>query len=275
MRAMDAGACPRHNARAVFTAISYLHIQEERMLNKPLAAVALAATFALPAAHAAVSTGALDSITGLQWAYASSVSEGQALGYRAATVDDFQTLLRDAGLTVNAAQGSARAQSEFGFGPSMNGQGNTTLGALTFRYGAILGMAPQKTVTSPGLTPLAVGVAFGWLGGQPGQLGAVGQYEVERPLPCGTGGVCATVMQTRTVDLAGWGTLDELMAGQHSALVWATDGSTPWSRGLQQSVGASWGYHMVKASAVPEASTALMLALGLLGVGAATRTRRD
>lgn len=45
-----------------------------------------------------VDSGALDSITGLQWAYASILCEGQSLGYRAATTEDFQSLLSDAGL---------------------------------------------------------------------------------------------------------------------------------------------------------------------------------
>jgi MYXO-CTERM domain-containing protein len=244
------------------------------MLMKPLTVVALSAALVLPAAHAAVTTGALDSITGLQWAYASSVGEGQSLGYRAATIDDFQTLLTDAGLAVNVGQGSAIRQSAFGFGPSSDGQGNTQLGSLTFAYGSILGMAPQKSLSATTLATSSIGVAFGWLGGQAGQMGAVGHYEDERSLPCGTGGVCATVMQTRTTDLAGWGTVEELMAGQHSTLVSATDGSTPWSLGLQRSVGANWGYHMVKTSAVPEASTGLTLALGLLGLGLSARRAR-
>jgi hypothetical protein len=242
------------------------------MLTKQLAAATMAAAFALPAAHAAVTTGALDSITGLQWAYASSVSEGASLGYRAATTDDFQVLLSDAGLTVNAAQGSAAAQGEFGFGPSSDGQGNTSFGALTFPAGSLLGMGVQKTLPAPTQVSSSLNVAFGWLGGQPGQLGAVGHYDDQRVLGC-TSAVCATVMQTRATDLAGWGTLDELMAGQHSALVLGEDGSTPWSQGLQRSVGANWGFYMVK-TAVPEASTGLMLALGLLGVAGAVPTSK-
>lgn len=244
------------------------------MLTKRFSAITLIATFTLPAAHATVTTGALDSSTGLQWAYASSVSEGQSQGYRAATAEDFQTLLGDADLTVNASQGSAIAQGEFGFGPPSDAQGNTLLGSLTIPTGSILGMTAQKTLTGPTGASTSLGVAFGWLGGQPGQMGAVGHYDEQRALGCTSGKVCATVMQTRTTDLAGWGTLDELLTGQHSALVSAVDGSTPWSLGLQRSVGANWGYYMVKASAVPETSTGLSLALGLLGLGLAARRAR-
>jgi hypothetical protein len=207
-------------------------IASRRVGLRPSTAFALLAAFTLPASQAAVTLGALDGSTGLQWAYASSVSEGQSQGHRTATADDFQALLRDAGLTATASQGSAYAQGEFGFGPPMDGQGNGRLGSLTFPAGSILGTAVQKALPAPTPDSSTLGFAFGWLGGVPGQLGAVGHCDDFRTLACTGGAVCATVMQTRANGLAGWGSVDQLMAGQHSTLGSPVDGGTPWSQGL-------------------------------------------
>jgi hypothetical protein len=250
-------------------------LKEVAMLIRHMMSITLAgALFLMPAAQAAVTVGASDSVTGLQWAYASSLTEGQSLGYRAASSDEFQALLVDAGMQLDASLGIAGLTSELGPGSSIDGQGNTQLGSLTLPYGSILGFAPQAFAIMPMPEYSDFGVALAWLDGQNQHLAALGHFDYFRRPPCPTG-VCTAVMWTQSSYVGGLASREQLLSAKPWSGFMLADGDTLWSLALPPNVGTEPGYAMVKASAVPEASTALMLALGLLGVGAATRTRRD
>ncbi|MEY4765011.1 MAG: hypothetical protein RI907_1684 [Pseudomonadota bacterium] len=240
-----------------------------------LSSLALAASLPF-SAHAAVTTGATDLITGLQWAHAASLAEGAEQGYRAATTAEFTTFLRDAGMRVNLGTQDAWVTGPGSFGMPMDAFGYSQLGSVRFQNASgasVFGFSPQRELTGTGMGSTPVGVHFGWLDGQTDTLVGLGHYENFWTPTCDPGMLCAAVVGVTPMFFAGWGTFESMAAGGHSP-VFNHNGETPWLLGLRQMPDANFGYYMVKASAVPEPTTGLSLALGLIALAGLARARQ-
>lgn len=205
-------------------------------------------------AHAAIKHGDDDPVTGWGWIKATTLAEGQALGYRAASTAEFSAYLQHSGYV----------------GPSNNGEYYRAGSAGIPR--ALLGFSVDLYL--PSATPYDFGdprVIIGWLDGSTEQVGAALYtsgtfFSIECPTDPNGCFYTVNVME------AAHGSLQGMVAGQHDNLTYAMGGD--WVSALQalREPDGSYAlqYFMV---AVPEPS-AWALAAGGLGIAAVSAHRR-
>lgn len=202
------------------------------------------------------SPGVVDAQAGLKWIKASSLAEGEALGYRAATSDEFQGLLTH--------KGWEPTDGSFRYPGNPASVGFTADASLTSSSPAVYTTNYQD-------------VSAAWLdGGSGGLVGAMFHTHHYQYLPSCTGGRMPTCYNPQyDSNEAVIGTLSDLQAGAYDSATHTTGSN--WSalmNQLPQTEGStSLMYYMV-AAVVPEPSSYALMGLGLIGVAAATRRQR-
>lgn len=202
------------------------------------------------AAQATITYGNADATTGTNWIKATTLAEGQAQGFRAATTDEFSAYLTHGGF------GAPSATQEF-FSRTVL---SPRMGFATDTY-----VPPSMIYEYAG-----PGVTLGLLDGKTTQVGAIMSTTGRQQSPCYPGDYSYQCYSTIYVNEAAFGSLSEMEAGQHDRYSYGVGGD--WKGALsnlkQPDGGYKLSYFMVS---VPEPSTWMMLSLGLVGAGLARR----
>ncbi len=208
--------------------------------------------------------GVFDAQTGLQWVKASTLAEGQALGYRLATADEFRTFLSDKGWTAKPGMADQWAlTSGFSYGTSSSysspgassGSSNsvTNLASVSFS-------ADASASTSGYLGAATLSVSVGWLDNGAGGTLAGAWFDRSD-----SGGGCSGGRSTYC---------STVTAYKHDAAV-AAFADLPggdYAAALAKVTPAAVSYYMV--SSVPEPGTLVLSTLGLAACVLVARRQR-
>jgi len=251
------------------------------MTRTTLVAALAAALLHISSAHA-LSTGPLDLNTGLQWAYAGTLADGEREGYQAASTADFKQLLSDGNFTFQGAS-SATLYLQTGGDPAISypsGQVGNSAIRLTntssedwFSDKPPLGL-PITTSSSWAAqqSDSRFSLTLAFLNGSDSELARLSRdwqlswydcYITSCPELAGTGRSFKTIVNISDAYRAEWGATDSVFSKLQSQFPTAAS----------QIKLNNLGYLMIK-SAVPEPSTGLTLGLGLAALLGATRARR-
>lgn len=225
----------------------------------------------------------VDTQTGLQWIKASTLAEGEALGYRAATTSEFQSFvthsgwapLADSSQTFALPSGFSYVESRTS-GTSMAGYSSTVrytnnLAPVSFSTDvSVLGPSPYGS-------SITQAVSVAWLDGVAGgSVGAMFTSTLNNYMPICSGArstSCST--SDNHSNEAAVGALSDLQAGAYDSASHTTGSN--WSalmNQLPQAEGSTNLMYYMVAVAVPEPSSYALMGLGLIGVAAAARRQR-
>jgi len=205
------------------------------------------------AAHANIVQGAVDPTTGQQWIKASTLAEGEAQGYRAATTAEFSGYLTHGGF------GLPSETQEF-FSRTVK---TPLMGFVADTY-----VAPSMPYEYSG-----PGVVMGLLDGSAEQVGAM-MNTSGRQLDYCPGSDYYGCYKSIPVNEAAYGKLSEFAAGQHDRYAYGVGGD--WAgalNNLKQAGGGSYPLSYFMLSAVPEPATYALMGMGLFLLAGVARKR--
>lgn len=209
----------------------------------------------------------IDQQTGLQWIKASSLEEGQAIGYRAATADEFRSLLSSNNWTVNPEAANQWTQSsglDYRTRSTYSTLGSSSatyttvsnMPSISFEYDAFgsTWIPEQSTVYKVSLGLLDDGVGGVLTGALYTQNRTSSSFQ---PSASGTSTSSSSTSYTNTAALAPFADLP----------------TGAFASGMSQVNPSALSYYMV--ASVPEPSTWGLMLLGLAGAVVATRQRKQ
>jgi hypothetical protein len=222
--------------------------------------------------------GVYDSLSGLNWIKASSLEEGQALGYRAATSSEFSSLMLDKSWTATpSSQGQWSLTTGFDYKDSRIVSSNyggtyattssvTNLAPFSFSKDATVSLAEHMGEGTGGTD---VSVTLGLLDGGVGQqVAAWLDRDSHNQLCYGSNRTSGCMSANVHVFSAVVADLQRLKSGAYD-----TASSTDWATTLATlPAGQSPSYFMV--AAIPEPGTQALMGLGLVGLLLLARHRR-
>jgi hypothetical protein len=201
-------------------------------------------------AEASVTLAAFDAKTGLRWAKASELREGETQGYRAATTEEFTTYVTNVGFK------NAGDQQFYGA---------SARPLLGFASDVTLRSSMEHTYRDPIMS-------LGWLDGRTDQIGAL-LYDVGRKqAQCTPSDYIWMCFEPFYVHVAAFGSLSEMRAGKHDSYHYTNGGN--WASALSQLAYPmnsplrgtyNMSYFMVAEG--PEPSTWGLVGIGLLALG--------
>lgn len=208
--------------------------------------------------------GVFDGKTGLQWVKASTLAEGQALGYRLATADEFRTFLTDKGWTAKSGmtdQWALTSGFSYGTSSSYNSPGASSGSSSTVTNLASVSFSPDASASTSGyLGAATLSVSLGWLDNGAGGTLAGAWFDRND-----NGGGCSGGRSTYC---------SSVTAYKHDAAV-ASFADLPggdYAAALAKVTPASVSYYMV--ASVPEPGTLTLMGLGLAGFLLVARRQR-
>lgn len=204
--------------------------------------------------------GVWDAQTGLQWIKASTLEEGQALGYRLATADEFRTFLADKGWTAKPEvvdQWALTSGFTYSTSSSYSSPGASSGSSNSITNLASVSFTADATVTTAGYVD--VSTSMGWLGnGTGGTL--VGAWFDSKSTGGGCSGGRNTYCSTATTykHEAALASFADLSGGEFAAV-------------LANVKPSAVSYYMV--ASVPEPGTLSLMGVGMTGLLAVRRRR--
>jgi hypothetical protein len=224
-------------------------------LSKGLCCAVLAAMAG--GAQASVEYGRIDGISGLMWIKADTLAEGESLGFRPATSQDFFRYLNNA--DFHASKYYA-AYPNPGYRLYYAGYASNKLMGFN---GDIVLNSPQPDMSD-------ISVSMGLLDGD-GKVGALSYVTILNETRCGQGNPCPPL--TLTVTEAAYGTLAEFETVQADNVLPPLVGD--WVAALAQLRQADGTYKLghFMVSSVPESGTLPLMMAGLLGMALVARRK--
>lgn len=197
--------------------------------------------------------GVFDAQTGLQWIKSTTLDEGQALGYRLATADEFRTFLSDKGWTAKpgvADQWALTSGFSYSTSSSNSSPGASSGSSSSVTNLASVSFAPDASASTSGYLGMAtLSMSLGWLdNGAGGKL--AGAWFDRQDFGGGCSGgrnvYCSTVTAYKhDAAVAAFG---DLPGGDYAAV-------------LANVTPSAMSYYMV--ASVPEPGTMALMGLGL------------
>lgn len=199
------------------------------------------------AAHASVSYGAYDSAAQLTWIKASTLDEGYSLGFRAATAGEFSAYL-----------------TQGGFGTPSSTQEFFSRTVVAPRMGFAVDTYVQPSMPYEYNGPA---VTMAWLDGG-AKLGALMNTTGKQQSQCYPGDYNYRCYSAIYVNEAAYGTLGEMLAGQHDGYSYGVGGDWKGALAAIKSSKGDYSLDYFMVSSVPEPGSWLMMGLGLAGLAA-------
>lgn len=225
--------------------------------------------------------GVTDSATGLTWVVASSLDEGAAAGFRAASTNEFRQFLTDKNWVKAAGAGEQYSLSTGTTTP--DGRGGQKINAPVVTFNLLQHLHGYGQNIDPTLmTPYLYGDPVFLDGGSTGQAGFLVSEQIYGSYYTG-GRTGSTVNTTTFVNAALIGNVAQAKQGVYdtSLIHWSNlmINTGELKSGASQDDPSAWMYHVwptpyFMVASVPEPETSAMLGLGLVLGGLLMRRRR-